>query len=312
MALLAEASAPRVLLTVDVEDWNQLLDRRVGIQRSPSTAFRGQMDALFAALDDLRAKATFFVLGTAAVDHPKVVAEIAERGHEIACHGYSHERVYQQSPAEFRADVERSLRIIELVASVRPDGYRAPIFSINRDSVWAYEVLAELGFRYDASRCWSPWVPNPISLPALAPYRIQLSGGRELWEFPGASLKVAKCSLPLGGASYWRFLPGAVHVRLLRSGGQPYTLLYVHPYECDREPLRANLPSSATRAERRLVRRRERWRNLRRQTALARLYTIGEQLEFTTCRDALATLESTPDTEIQSLGADPATVVAAV
>jgi polysaccharide deacetylase family protein (PEP-CTERM system associated) len=312
VALLAEASAPRVLLTVDVEDWNQLLDRRVGIQRPPSMAFRGQMDALLAALDDLGAKATFFVLGIAAADHQDVVADIAERGHEIACHGYSHECVYQQSPAEFRADLERSLRVIERVVSVRPDGYRAPIFSINRDSLWAYEILADLGFRYDASRCWSPWVPNPISPPAAAPYRIELSGGRELWEFPGASSKVANCLLPLGGASYWRFLPSVVHLRLLRSGGQPYTLLYVHPYECDPDPLRANLPRTATRAERRFARRREWWRNFRRHAALARLCTIGEQFEFVTCREALATLAGAQETEIQPLGADPARALVAV
>ena len=313
MASPTEPSAPRVLLTVDVEDWNQLLDRRVGIERPPSTAFRAQMRTLFGVLDELGANATFFVLGTTAADHPHLVAEIGERGHEIACHGYSHERVYQQAPAQFRADVERSLRIIERVASVRPRGYRAPIFSINRDSLWAYEILEELDFKYDASRCSSPWVPNAISPPAVAPYRIGLSGGRELWELPVASCAVARHSLPLGGASYWRFLPSGLHLRLLRNGVQPYHLLYVHPYECDPEPLRANLPSTSTRAEVRSARRRECWRNFRHETILARLQAIGEHFEFTTCSDALAILASTPQADVRPpIDVDPARPAVAV
>lgn len=240
------------------------------------------------------------------------MAEIGERGHEIACHGFSHERVYEQAPAEFRADLERSLRVIERIASVRPSGYRAPMFSINRDSVWAYEILGDLGFSYDASRCWSPWVPNPISPSASAPYRIRLSGRRELWELPVASCAVATRSVPVGGASYWRFLPSGVHVRLLRDGGGPYPLLYLHPYECDPEPLRANLPSSSTRAERRLARRRERWRNFKRQTALARLYLLAECFEFTTSSAAVATLAETPEPGTEPAGVDPAGAVLAV
>jgi polysaccharide deacetylase family protein (PEP-CTERM system associated) len=311
VALPTESSAPRVVLTVDVEDWNQLLDRRVGVRRPPSAAFRGQMQAIFGALDQLGATATFFVLGSTAADHPHLVAEIGARGHEIACHGYSHERVYRQAPAEFRADVERSIRIIERITSVRPQGYRAPFFSINRDSVWAYEILGDLGFRYDASRCACPWVPNPIRPPAVAPYRLELSGGKELWVFPVASCSVGELSVPLGGASYWRFLPSGLHLRLLRIGGQPYPLLYVHPYECDPEPLRGNLPSWSTHAELRLARRRECWRNFRRRTTLARLRVIGEHFTFTTCSDALATLASTAKAGERPVGADPARVVLA-
>jgi hypothetical protein len=101
-------------------------------------------------------------------------------------------------------------------------------------------------------------------------------------------------------------------VRLLRNGKQPYHLLYVHPYECDPEPLRANLPSRSTRAEVRFARRRECWRNFRRQTTLARLQAIGEHFEFTTCSDALAILASTPKTEVRPTEAVPARAVVAV
>jgi len=292
------------VLTVDVEDWNQLLDRRVGIRRSPNSAFKGQMQALLGAFDDLGATATFFVLGCTAADHPDVVADISGRGHEIACHGYSHIPVYRQAPAEFRADVERSVQVIEQITSIRPQGFRAPIFSINRDCMWAYEQLAELGFKYDASRCACPWVPNPINPAAEEPYRLQLSGGRELWELPVAARRVGTHSVPVGGASYWRFLPAGLHLRLLRKAEQrgAYPVLYVHPYECDPESLRANLPWWATRAELRLARQRECWRNFRREAVLTRLQAIGERFELTTCSAALEALTSTE----QAAGERPA------
>ena len=271
------------------------------------------MQAIFGALDKLGATATFFVLGCTAADHPNVMAEICARGHEIACHGYSHVPVYRQAPTEFRTDVERGMRIIEQVTSIRPRGYRAPIFSINRDCLWAYEILADLGFEYDASRCACPWVPNPINPPAEGPYRLELSEGRYLWELPVAARNVGTHSLPVGGASYWRFLPARLHLRLLRQTVQrgAYPVLYFHPYECDPNSLRANLPRSATRIELGRARRRECWRNFRREIVLLRLQAIGERFELTTCSEALAALTSTAKTGEQPAGATAANVVLA-
>ena len=228
-----------LLLSIDFEDWHQLVHRRLGRsdwdRRGP--ALERQTDVLLTLLDELGVKATFFVLGMTAHRYPDAVRAIAARGHEIASHGHAHERVHSQTPDSFRADLERGLEAVETAAAVRPVGYRAPAFSITRDTPWAYDVLGELGFEYDSSQYDSPRVPNRISPIPRAPYRLRAESGAELWELP-----VAAARMPVGGGAYWRVLPVPVIARVLRGliadGAVP--ALYFHPYEFDTEPLRAD------------------------------------------------------------------------
>ena len=228
-----------LLLSIDFEDWHQLVHRRLGRsdwdRRGP--ALERQTDVVLTLLDDLGVTATFFVLGMTADRYPDVVREVAARGHEIASHGYAHERVHCQTPNSFRADVERGLEAVESAAGVRPVGYRAPAFSITRETPWAYDVLGDLHFEYDSSQYDSPRVPNRISPIPRAPYRLRAESGAELWELP-----VAATSIPVGGGAYWRVLPAALLSRTLRrliaEGAAP--ALYFHPYEFDPEPLRAD------------------------------------------------------------------------
>jgi peptidoglycan/xylan/chitin deacetylase (PgdA/CDA1 family) len=139
------------VLTFDVEDWDQIVRRRV---RDPDWAqgrrvLDRQIVAMLDLLDRLDAEATFFVLGVAAQRHPCAVAAIAERGHEIASHGHLHEPVHGQTRAEFRRDVERSVDCIERITGNRPTGYRAPWFSITvtaRGRPRSSPELAALGF----------------------------------------------------------------------------------------------------------------------------------------------------------------------
>jgi len=228
-----------LLLSIDFEDWHQLVHRRLGRpdwdRRGP--ALERQTDVVLTLLDELGVKATFFVLGMTAHRYPDAVRAIAARGHEIASHGHAHERVHSQTPDSFRADLERGLEAVETAAAVRPVGYRAPAFSITRDTPWAYDVLGELGFEYDSSQYDSPRVPNRISPIPRAPYRLRAESGAELWELPVAAARV-----PVGGGAYWRVLPAPVIARVLRGliaeGAVP--ALYFHPYEFDTEPLRAD------------------------------------------------------------------------
>lgn len=228
-----------LLLSIDFEDWHQLVHRRLGRpdwdRRGP--ALERQTDVVLTLLDELGVKATFFVLGMTAHRYPDAVRAIAARGHEIASHGHAHERVHSQTPDSFRADLERGLEAVETAAGVRPVGYRAPAFSITRDTPWAYDVLGELGFEYDSSQYDSPRVPNRISPIPRAPYRLRAASGAELWELPVAAARV-----PVGGGAYWRVLPAPVIARVLRGliaeGAVP--ALYFHPYEFDTEPLRAD------------------------------------------------------------------------
>ena len=140
------------------------MHRRVGVTHwdKPHAVLERQTARLLDLLDELDARATFFLLGMSVANHQDLVAEIVQRGHEPASHGYTHARVYDQTRDEFRADVERATEMITAAAGQRPVAYRAPAFSINRRTPWAYDVLAEAGFLYDSSQYDSPRVPDRL------------------------------------------------------------------------------------------------------------------------------------------------------
>jgi polysaccharide deacetylase family protein (PEP-CTERM system associated) len=259
---------PALLLSIDFEDWHQLVHRRLGLPDwdRPHAALERQTATLLDLLDELDARATFFLLGMTVANHRDLAAEIARRGHEPACHGYAHARVYDQSRDEFRADLERAVDVIEDTTGHRPVAYRAPAFSINRRTPWAYDVLAELGFSCDSSQYDSPRIPDRIEAIPDRPYRLTL-GSRELWEFPVATWG----PLPIGGGSYWRLLPP----RAIESGLQEFAVLYFHPYEFGSEPLRAELPPSATVRQRLTAAKLSTWRNSGRRLIAKRLRRVA-------------------------------------
>jgi polysaccharide deacetylase family protein (PEP-CTERM system associated) len=241
---------PTLLLSVDFEDWHQLVRRRVGVTgwEQPGPALPRQTDRLLELLDEFGLRATFFVLGLAARAHPELVKRLAATGHEIGCHGDAHRLVSTQNAQEFAADLRRAVTTIGELTGQRPVGYRAPAFSITRDTPWAYDVLASEGFAYDASQHDSPRIRDRIVPASSAPHRLQ-AGGSELWEFPVAVWRPGRLKLPVGGASYW----GALPTRLILKGlseTEPLAGLYLHPYELDPEPLRSRLSGSARPAQR--------------------------------------------------------------
>jgi polysaccharide deacetylase family protein (PEP-CTERM system associated) len=257
-----------LLLSVDFEDWHQLVRRRLGLQRweAAGPALSRQAAALLDLLDELDARATFFVLGIAARAHPELVEAVVERGHEIGCHGDQHLPVHQQTPGEFAADLRAARETIEQLTGQVPIGYRAPAFSITREASWAYEVLAAEGFEYDASQHDSPRIRDRIAPAVSAPHSMSLPGGESLWEFPVAVWRRGRARVPVGGASYWGLMPDAVLLRALRRAG-PLPGLYLHPYEFDPQPLDPELPASATRAQRLHGAARAAQRNLARRRA---------------------------------------------
>ena len=185
-------------------------------------------------LDQHDIQATFFVLGWVAEREPFLLREINGRGHEISSHGYGHELVYRMTPEEFRDDVRRSIDVIADVTGEMPVGYRAPSFSITADCLWALEILAELGFTYDASvypiRHRHYGIPNAPQAPHLLP------GG--IWEFPACTLSVARMRVPFGGGGYLRLYPFAITrwmTHRINASGRP-AIIYVHPWEMDPRP----------------------------------------------------------------------------
>jgi polysaccharide deacetylase family protein (PEP-CTERM system associated) len=242
---------PTLLLSVDFEDWHQLVRRRVGARdwESPGPALSRQTDALLDLLDELGVKATFFVLGMAGRAHPELLSEVAARGHEIGCHGDGHVLVHRQTAQEFAADLRAARATIEELTGQIPRGYRAPAFSITRGSPWAHSVLAEEGFEYDASQHDSPRIRDRVAPASATPHPLELADGRVLWEFPVAVWRVGHAPLPVGGPSYWGVMPLQLILRGLEEAG-PLGGLYLHPHEVDPAPLRPQLPSG-TPADRR-------------------------------------------------------------
>jgi polysaccharide deacetylase family protein (PEP-CTERM system associated) len=232
-------------LTVDLEDWyhsvyslapadwEKLPDRLVPPTRR-----------LLALLDRHRVRATFFVLGAVAERHPDLVREIRRAGHEIASHGMHHRLVYEQTPAEFRADLRRSLEILTAVTGEPVLGFRAAYWTITERSLWALDILAEEGIAYDSSIY--PIKTYLYGIPGTPPgphVRTQ-SNGRQLHEVPPSTVPVLGRRIPIGGGFYMRAFPGRFlswGIAELNRAGLP-AVVYIHPPEFDREKPRLALP----------------------------------------------------------------------
>jgi polysaccharide deacetylase family protein (PEP-CTERM system associated) len=294
---------PTLLLSVDYEDWHQLVRRRVGASnwQEAGPALARQTDAVLALLNEVDARATFFVLGMAARAHPELLKRIVAAGHEIGCHGDAHLPVHTQTPREFAADLRAARATIEQLTGRIPIGYRAPAFSITAASEWAYGVLAQEGFAYDASQHDSPALRDRAVPSSAAPYRVELAGGSGLWEFPVAVWRTGRVGgraggwtggtrIPVGGASYWQGLPTPVILHGLVGAG-PLAGLYLHPNELDPEPLHALLPSDATPAQRAHARLREAQRNGARRRAPGVLRAIARRFDLIPYGEAHAQLD---------------------
>lgn len=229
----------RNLLTIDVEEYFQVegmtgvIDRRDWGRletRAAASTLR-----ILDLLDAKHQRATFFVLGWTAERDPDLVREIARRGHEVACHGYSHRMADQLGVRAFRRDVRRAKRLLEGILGDRVLGYRAPSFSITERTPWAHRVLAEEGFAYSSSvfpvrhdRYGVPDAPR-------SPYEVATDAGLSLIELPPLTLRLAGVNLPAAGGGYMRLLPTAVvshAIRRMNASGAP-AVVYLHPWEID-------------------------------------------------------------------------------
>jgi polysaccharide deacetylase family protein (PEP-CTERM system associated) len=226
--------------SVDVEDWYQVADFEAVVGFAAWDRYESRVlqntERILTLLDEAHVKGTFFVLTWNAERHPEVVRRIAAAGHEVACHGYAHRLIYEQSPEAFRDDVSRAKRTLEDLTGTPVLGYRAPSFSITARSLWALDVLLDCGFRYDSSVF--PVKDSLYGLPDARrfPFVIRERDGRGLVEFPITTTRAFGRNLPLGGGGYLRMLPYQYMAwgmrRVNRTEGQP-AVVYVHPWEVD-------------------------------------------------------------------------------
>jgi polysaccharide deacetylase family protein (PEP-CTERM system associated) len=193
-------------------------------------------ERLLALLAETGTRATFFVLGWVAERHPDLVRAIAAQGHEVACHGYGHQMITRQSRAEFTEDIHRAKATVEDAAGVAVTGYRAPTFSVVRETLWSLEVLAENGFQYDSSIF--PIVHDRYGIPDAPrfPHRQGAGRGIEITEFPLSTVTRFGARFPVAGGGYFRLFPYAVTRWAMRQlnvrEGQP-AMVYLHPWEID-------------------------------------------------------------------------------
>lgn len=229
-------------LTVDVEDYFQVSAFADIVRPDEWDRFDCRVerntDRLLQLFADADVKATFFVLGWIAERYPKLVRDIAAQGHEVACHGFSHQLVYNQTPDIFKRETLASKSLLEDQAQSPVLGYRAASYSITRRSLWALDILHEAGFRYDSSIY--PVYHDRYGIPDAArePHRLTTPSGAELAEFPIATLDLPKYALPIGGGGYFRLFPYALTrwglKRINQHERRPF-IFYLHPWEIDPE-----------------------------------------------------------------------------
>jgi polysaccharide deacetylase family protein (PEP-CTERM system associated) len=239
-------------LTIDVEDYYHVTGFESVIQRADWDGYESRVGRntlrLLDLLDTHHTKATFFVLGWVAERHPQLVRTIHTRGHEVASHGYAHQRIYTQSPAQFRQETQRSMSLLEDIIGERIHGYRAASYSITRESLWALDILGEEGFTYDSSIF--PIHHDRYGIPGYPRFCHVLDnhGGGQLIEFPISTMRLAGVNFPIAGGGYFRLFPYALISRGLRSINrlerQP-ALIYLHPWEIDPDQPRVHAGAAA-------------------------------------------------------------------
>jgi polysaccharide deacetylase family protein (PEP-CTERM system associated) len=238
---MIEASGnPRAVrhhFTVDVEEYFQVAALEPYVDRSEWNRIPARVDVgtrqILSLLAAASASGTFFTLGWIAKKHPDLVRDIGAAGHEIASHGWGHERVTTLDRDAFRRSVRDSKAILEDLTGQPVQGYRAPSFSIVRGGEWALDILLEEGYVYDSSLVPSARPGYGYDGGSQDPYALEREGGT-LHELPPTTLGKGPIMVPAGGA-YFRWFPYAVTRAALRAAerrGEPGTF-YIHPWELD-------------------------------------------------------------------------------
>jgi polysaccharide deacetylase family protein (PEP-CTERM system associated) len=286
-------------MTVDVEDYfhvaafNKVID--------PSTwdswpcRVEQNTNTLLALFDRNKIKITFFILGWVAERYPELIKRIHAHGHEIASHGYSHQLIYKQDPKVFREETAKSKQILEDLIQQPITGYRAASYSITRNSLWALETLAELGFTWDSSIF--PTRHDNYGIPGSPeePYKIGTRQGKILTEFPLTTAKVFGQSVPAAGGGYFRQYPYFLSRWLFETASLNQTkpqIFYLHPWEID--PDQPRVPNASWFSNFR------HYTNLHR--CLPRLERMISDFKFGTISESLGSVEIQKTIHIDDLG----------
>ena len=286
-------------MTVDVEDYfhvaafNKVIDPNTW--DSWPCRVEQNTNTLLALFDRNKIKITFFILGWVAERYPELIKRIHAQGHEIASHGYSHQLIYKQDPKVFREETAKSKQILEDLIQQPITGYRAASYSITRNSLWALETLAELGFTWDSSIF--PTRHDNYGIPGSPeePYKIGTRQGKIITEFPLTTAKVLGQSVPAAGGGYFRQYPYFVSRWLFEIASLNQTkpqIFYLHPWEID--PDQPRVPNATWFSNFR------HYTNLHR--CLPRLERMISDFKFGTISESLGGVEIQKTIHIDDLG----------
>jgi len=277
------SSDPPNALTFDIEDYFQVSAFNGVIDRADWESLERRVDyntrRLLAVLEETDTRATFYILGWVAEREPQLLQTIADAGHEIACHGYSHKLIYTQSPEEFAEETRRAKASLEDAVGRPVTSYRAASYSITDASLWALDILFEQGFQTDSSifpirhdRYGLRGGPND-------PHYLQLPAGGRILEFPLTTTPVAGVGLPASGGGYFRLYPywlSRLLARRVNAAGRPL-MFYLHPWELDPDQPQITVGAFT---------RFRHYNNL--QRCETRLRNLIADFNFTTVSDCLA------------------------
>ncbi|WP_442871904.1 XrtA system polysaccharide deacetylase [Colwellia sp. Bg11-28] len=225
-------------LTVDVEDYFHVSAFEKAIDKADWNNLELRVEAntyrLLELFEQKQAKCTFFTLGWVAERCPNLIKAIVDQGHELASHGFAHQRATEMTPEQFLADVSKSKHVLEDTSGQAIIGYRAPSFSINDSNTWVYETLAELGFEYSSSTY--PIEHDLYGVPNWPRFKYQRAEG--IIEIPVPTVRKNERNTGIGGGGYFRLYPYWLSKRridnYLNTEQQPYSF-YFHPWEIDPE-----------------------------------------------------------------------------
>ncbi|NRA53175.1 MAG: DUF3473 domain-containing protein [Gammaproteobacteria bacterium] len=236
-------------LTVDVEDYFQVaaFSKQFPLSSWDAQELRVERNTyrLLELFERHQVKATFFTLGWVAKKCPNLIKDIVDSGHELACHGFWHQKVHEQTPAQFREDLSAAKQVLEDISGQPVIGYRAPSFSINEDSLWAFDIIKELGFVYSSSTY--PINHDHYGSPDWPRFPYQAVDS--LIEIPVSTLNWRDKNWPISGGGYFRLYPYMFSrwalANYLATEQQP-SIFYMHPWEIDLlQPRPSNIPLKA-------------------------------------------------------------------
>ena len=239
-------------MTVDVEDYFQVSAFEPYIAKEQWNTLPHRVERnthkVLDLFEERNIKATFFTLGWVAERYPGLIKRIVKDGHELACHGYEHIRVTEQTPEQFRNDVSRSKNLLEELSGKEVTGYRAASYSIGANNLWAHNILQDEGFKYSSSIY--PVKHDLYGMPDAPRFIFEPIENHNFKEIPITTIRVGNKNLPCGGGGFFRFYPYALSklaFNRVNNQENESAIFYFHPWEIDPKQPRQNGLSLKTR-----------------------------------------------------------------